>query len=43
LELEQPSSCSLDAREVKLEELIGGEDPMLMEIETDELIAMRGG
>jgi hypothetical protein len=43
MELEQPSSCSLDAGEVNLEELIGGEDPMLVEIETDELIPLRGG
>jgi hypothetical protein len=33
----------LDTGEVKLEELIGGEDPMLVEVETDELISLRGG
>jgi len=30
----------LDALEVKLEQLIGGKDSMLMKIETDELISL---
>jgi hypothetical protein len=29
----------LDAGEVKLEELIGGKDPMLVKVKTDELIS----
>jgi hypothetical protein len=40
MELRQPGSCSLDAVEVKLEQLIGGKDPMLMKIKTDQLISL---
>jgi hypothetical protein len=39
VELGKPCSCSLDAGEVELEELIGGKDSMLMKIDTDELIS----
>jgi hypothetical protein len=39
VELGQPCSCSLDAREVKLEQLIGGKDTMFMKVKTDELIS----
>jgi hypothetical protein len=35
----KPGSCSLDALEVKLVELFGGKDPMLVKIQTDELIS----
>jgi hypothetical protein len=33
------SSCSLDALEVELVQLFGGKDPMLVKIQTDELIS----
>jgi hypothetical protein len=39
VELSKPSSCSLDAWEVELVELLGGENPMLVKVKTDELIS----
>jgi hypothetical protein len=39
VQLEEPCPCSLDTREVKLEQLISGENPMFMKIKTDELIS----
>jgi hypothetical protein len=41
VELEQSCSCPLKACEVQLEQLIGGEDPMLVKVDTDELISLR--
>jgi hypothetical protein len=37
--LRETCSCSLDAGEVELVKLIGGEDSMLVKIKTDELIS----
>jgi hypothetical protein len=31
--MQQPGSCALDAREMKLVQLFGGEDPMLVKID----------
>ena len=39
VEPSKASSCSLDALEVKLVQLFGGKDPMLVKIKTDELIS----
>jgi hypothetical protein len=39
VQLEEPCPCSLDTREVKLEQLVSGENPMFMKIKTDELIS----
>jgi hypothetical protein len=36
---EKRRTCSRDTREVKLEQLIGGEDTMLMKVRTDDLIS----
>ena len=36
VEMQQPGSCALDAREMKLVQLFGGEDPMLVKIDADE-------
>jgi hypothetical protein len=38
-EMHEPGPGTLDAREVKLIDLLGGEDPMLVEIDADELIS----
>jgi hypothetical protein len=43
VQLSKPSSCSLDAWEVKLIHLLGGENPMLMKVKTDELISFGDG
>ncbi len=39
VEPQESCSCPLKACKVKLEQLIGGEDPMLMQVDTDELIS----
>ena len=39
VEPRQPCTCSLDALEVKFEQLIGGKDPVLVKVKTDELIS----
>jgi hypothetical protein len=39
VELGQSCSCSLDAGEVELKQLIAGEDSMLVKVQTDELIS----
>ena len=39
MELEQPCSCALNACEVKLAKVIGGEDPMFIEVDKHELIS----
>jgi hypothetical protein len=41
VELEQPCSCPLKACKVELAKLIGGEDTMLIQVDTDELISFR--
>jgi hypothetical protein len=43
VELEQSCSCPLKACEVQLKQLIGGEDAMLIQVDTDELISFRSG
>jgi hypothetical protein len=39
VQLRQPCSRSLDALEVKFEQLIGGKDSMLVKVKTDQLIS----
>jgi hypothetical protein len=39
VQLSKSSSCSLDAREVELIQLLGGENPMLVKVKEDELIS----
>ncbi len=42
-EEKEPGSCSLDAREMKLIHLLGGENPMLVKVHADELISLGDG
>jgi hypothetical protein len=39
VELGEASSCSLDAGEVEFAKLFGGKDPVLVKVQTDELIS----
>jgi hypothetical protein len=41
VETREARSCSLRTREVELEQLLGGKDPVLVKIDTDELISVR--
>jgi hypothetical protein len=43
VEPEQSCSCPLKACKVQLEHLIGGQNPMLVQVDTDELISFRSG
>jgi len=40
MESSKPRSCSPRTREVKLVQLFRGEDPMLVKMDTDELISL---
>ncbi len=42
-EMKQSGSCPLDAREVKLVDLLRGENPMFVKVDADQLIPLGDG